>query len=66
MEQTTTPEAVIRVRALLAEVAEILTSPGMADEPGGHMRAELLPDFDLVSDLASADDPRRVMAQRFA
>ena len=59
---TTTPEAVARVRALLEEVAAIMTAAPLADEPGGHARASLMPDIDFVLDLASADDPRRIMA----
>jgi hypothetical protein len=65
MNDTTTDtaraEAVGRVRALLDQAAAILADE-LADEPGGWRRAELLPDIELLHDLASSADPRRLLA----
>jgi hypothetical protein len=63
---TATPEncadPVTRVRALLTHAATILVDE-LADEPGGWTRAQLLPDIDRMSDIAVADDPRRLVAE---
>jgi len=56
-------DQVARIRALLDQVATILTSDELVDEPGGWTRAEVLPDIDFLHDLAGAADPRRLVAE---